>query len=100
MGIHWALPQLEGLLPTELKDQLKQVSVDPFLDAPDSNSIRIWNGKDGGILKEIPGPRTLRFSRRKLREFCTQGIDIKVSLDTVSYSTIGMILTIGSTATV
>jgi hypothetical protein len=78
MGIHWALPQLEALLPVDLKEQLLKVSVDPSLDAPDADTMRIWNGKDGGILKEIPIPRTIRFSRRKLREFCTQGIDVNV----------------------
>jgi hypothetical protein len=79
MAIHWALPQLEALLPSDLKARLKEAQNDPFLDAPEQDVMKIWNGKDGTVLKELPIPRTIRVSRRKMRAFCAQGTDIKVS---------------------
>jgi len=79
MAIHWALPQLESLLPPDLKERLKEAQNDPFLDPPDQDIMSIHNGLDGSILKALPIPRTIRVSRRKMRALCTQGIDVKVS---------------------
>ncbi|KAH6717106.1 hypothetical protein BKA61DRAFT_718859 [Leptodontidium sp. MPI-SDFR-AT-0119] len=77
MGIHWSLPQLEALLPPDLRVRLKEAQNDPFLDAPDQDNMKIYNGLDGTILKALPIPRTIRVSRRKMRAFCCQGIDVK-----------------------
>ena len=77
MGIHWSLPQLEALLPPNLKARLKEAQNDPFLDAPDQDEMRIYNGLDGTMLKALPIPRTVRFSRRKLRALCSEDIDVK-----------------------
>jgi hypothetical protein len=78
MGIHWSLPQLESLLPPDLKGRLKEAQNDPFLDAPDQDVMKVYNGLDGSLLKALPLPRTIRVSRRKLRTLCSQGIDVKV----------------------
>ncbi len=78
MGIHWALPQLESLLPDDLKARLREAQNDPFLDPPDHDFMKVYNGLDGSLLKALPIPRTTRVSRRKLRAFCSQGIDVKV----------------------
>ncbi|RFU28012.1 hypothetical protein B7463_g8318, partial [Scytalidium lignicola] len=77
LGIHWSLPQLEALLPPDLRTKLKETQNDPFLDAPEHDEMRIYNGLDGTILKAMPIPRIIRVSRRKMRAFCSQGIDIK-----------------------
>lgn len=77
MGIHWSLPQLEALLPPDLRVRLKEAQNDPFLDAPDQDDMKLYNGLDGTILKALPIPRTIRVSRRKMRAFCSQGIDVK-----------------------
>lgn len=77
MGIHWSLPQLETLLPPDLRLRLKEAQNDPFLDAPDQDDMRIYNGLDGTVLKSLPIPRTIRVSRRKMRAFCSQGIEVK-----------------------
>lgn len=79
MGIHWSLPQLESLLPPDLKERLKEAQNDPFLDAPDQDVVNVYNSLDGSVLKALPLPRMIRVSRRKMRAFCTQGIDVKVS---------------------
>jgi hypothetical protein len=77
MGIHWSLPQLEALLPPDLRVRLKEAQNDPFLDAPEKDDMKIFNGLDGTILKALPIPRTIRVSRRKMRAFCSQDIDVK-----------------------
>ncbi|PMD29379.1 FAD/NAD(P)-binding domain-containing protein [Hyaloscypha variabilis F] len=77
MGIHWSLPQLEALLPPHLRVRLKEAQNDPFLDAPEKDDMKIYNGLDGTILKALPIPRTIRVSRRKMRAFCSQEIDVK-----------------------
>lgn len=86
MGIHWSLPQLEALLPPDLRIRLKETQNDPFLDAEEQDEMRIYNGLDGTILKALPIPRTIRVSRRKLRSFCSQGIDVKYGHDLASIS--------------
>ncbi len=80
MGIHWALPQLEALLPVDLKARLNEAQNDPFLDAPEQDTVKMWNCIDGSVLKELPIPRTIRVSRRKLRALCSEGIDVKVCI--------------------
>jgi len=71
------LPQLEALLPPDLAARLKEVQNDLFLDHPDQDFMKIYNGLDGTVLKALPIPRTIRVSRRKMRAFCSQEIDVK-----------------------
>jgi hypothetical protein len=77
MGIHWSLPQLEALLPPNLVSRLKEAQSDPFLDPPEQDVMKIYNGLDGSVMKALPIPRTIRVSRRKMRALCSQGIDVK-----------------------
>ncbi len=77
MGIHWSLPLLEALLPPELRVRLNEAQNDPFLVPKAQDGIPIYNGLDGTVLKAIPAPRIIRVSRRKMRAFCSQGIDVK-----------------------
>jgi len=77
MGLHWSLPLLEALLPPDLRARLKEAQNDPFLVAKDEDGIPIYNGLDGTVLTSIPVPRMIRVSRRKMRAFCSQGIDLK-----------------------
>ncbi len=78
MGIHWSLPQLKALLPPHLRVRLKEAQNDPFLAPKEDNVLPIYNGLDGTVLKAIPCPNIIRVSRRKMRAFCSQDIDIKV----------------------
>jgi len=84
MGIHWSLPQLEALLPPDLRVRLKEAQNDSFLDAPEKDDMKIYNGLDGTILKALPIPRTIRVSRRKMRAFCSQDVDVKYGYDLAS----------------
>jgi hypothetical protein len=78
MSIHWALPQLEALLPSELNGKLKNAQNDPFSDAPEEDLFNIYSGLDGTILKALPLSKTVRVSRRKIRALCSHGIDVQV----------------------
>jgi hypothetical protein len=78
MGIHWSLPQLKALLPPDLRVRLKEAQNDPFLAPKEEDVFPMYNGLDGTVLKAIPSPNIIRVSRRKIRAFCSQDIDIKV----------------------
>jgi hypothetical protein len=78
MGVHWSLPQLQSLLPNDLAARLKEAQNDPYLEYPPQDILPIYNGLTGDIMKAVPIPKTVRFSRRKLRAFCTEGLDIQV----------------------
>lgn len=78
MGIHWSLPQLKALLPPDLRVRLKEAQNDPSLAPKEDDVLPIYNGLDGTVLKAIPSPNIIRVSRRKMRAFCSQDINIKV----------------------
>jgi 2-polyprenyl-6-methoxyphenol hydroxylase-like FAD-dependent oxidoreductase len=79
MTIHWSKPLLEKLLPTDLWDRLHEAQADPSFDARDAAeySIPFYDLKTGKHLKSAPVPNAIRVSRRKMRAFCAQGIDIQ-----------------------
>ena len=78
MGIHWSLPQLESLLPEDLTARLREPQNDPYHEYPAQDHMDIYNGLNGEIMKSLPIPKTVRVSRRKMRAFCAQGIDVQV----------------------
>lgn len=92
MGIHWALPLLEDLLPPHLAARIvKDGSVDGSLDyeKPPNNGAYIFDGVDGEILKDLTvSGRIVRVSRRKLRALCSRDIEVKHShkLQTITYN--------------
>ncbi|MCJ1250307.1 hypothetical protein MMC30_007533 [Trapelia coarctata] len=86
MGIHWSLPLLEALLPDDLNDRLNEAQNDPFLEAPLQDELPLINGLTGKVMKALPIPRTIRVSRRKMRAFCTQGLDVQYGKELVEVS--------------
>ncbi|KAI5238298.1 FAD/NAD(P)-binding domain-containing protein [Aureobasidium subglaciale] len=108
MGLHWALPLLESLLPADLIPRLHETYVDPSLDwsQPPLDRMRMYNGLTGEIMKDILiKGKIVRVSRRKLRIFVAEGIDVKVynhSLGGIQYNdddTVTAIFADGSTET-
>jgi 2-polyprenyl-6-methoxyphenol hydroxylase-like FAD-dependent oxidoreductase len=79
MTIHWSKPLLEKLLPTDLWERLHEAQADPSFDARDAAeySIPFYDLKTGKHLKSAPVPHAIRVSRRKMRAFCAQGIDVQ-----------------------
>lgn len=99
MGIHWSLPLLEGLLPDDLNARLKEAQNDPFLDHPPQDEVPMVNGLTGKVMKALPIPKTIRVSRRKMRAFCTQDLDVQVGDAPVSmFAGKALLLTIDSMA--
>src|SRR5438045_1484537 len=78
MGIHWSLPLLEALLPRDLALRLKEAQNDSFWEAPEHDTLNVYSGLDGKVLKALPLSRIIRVSRRKMRALCSEGIDVKV----------------------
>ena len=79
MGIHWAVPMLKSLLPEDLFARLNEAQNDPSLKPQPQDVLRIYDGRSGEIFKELPVPGMIRVSPRKMRAFCSQGIDVQVS---------------------
>ena len=77
MGIHWSLPFLEKLLPADLLARISDAQSDPSLPV-EEDFVPMINGLNGRVIKNIAVPRSLRVSRRKMRAFCSQGLDIQV----------------------
>ncbi|KAI9857757.1 MAG: hypothetical protein M1824_004713 [Vezdaea acicularis] len=77
MGIHWSLPLLEKLLPADLFSRLRETQNDPFYEPQDSDLLQMYSGKSGEVLKALPMGKIIRVSRRKLRKFLTEGIDVQ-----------------------
>lgn len=82
MAVHWGLPLLEALLPVEMRPNLaEEAYVDPTLDWEQSpcNLMRMYNGVTGEIIKDFPvDGKLVRVSRRRLRTFLAQEINIEV----------------------
>lgn len=79
MGIHWAIPMLKNLLPEDLFARLNEAQNDPSLKPQPQDVFRMYDGRSGEILKELPVPGMIRVSRRKMRAFCSQRIDVQAS---------------------
>ncbi|MCJ1477622.1 hypothetical protein MMC13_006295 [Lambiella insularis] len=77
MGVHWALSMMEKLLPADLHARLKEAQTDPFLEAPEHDNLPVYDGLTGEVMRTLAVPRTIRVSRRKLRAFCSQGIEVQ-----------------------
>ncbi|KAI9753800.1 MAG: hypothetical protein M1835_000954 [Candelina submexicana] len=84
MAIHWSLPQLEALLPDHLVSRLDEAKNDPYYTTKEEDVMPIVNGETGELMRNIPIPRAIRVSRRKLRAFCSQEIDVEYGKALVS----------------
>ena len=88
MGLHWSLPLLEQILPAHLWEELREAQTDPHWEAPEADVVPIYNGLTGDLLKNIPIPKTIRYSRRKMRANLTKGVTVKVTSKPVATATL------------
>jgi hypothetical protein len=79
MSIHWSRPLLDQLLPDDLIARLREAQNDPSFNSTNGFEVAFYNGKTGEHLKDQPMANAIRVSRKKMRAFCAQGIDIEVS---------------------
>jgi flavin-dependent dehydrogenase len=95
LGIHWSIPILEKLLPTDISNRLSEAQCDPGLVAGPDHTIELRNSATGDVLKTIPTPNLKRVSRKKFRALCAEGIEVLwgKSLDDITYDSDGEGLT-------
>ena len=78
VGLHWALPMLEEVLPRDLFARLQEAGTDPFQPTPDSSFVPILNSETGELLTKTKLPKTYRLSCKKLRALCSEGLNVQV----------------------
>jgi hypothetical protein len=71
---------LADILPKELFDRIREAANDPYFEPPDPGKLPTWNGATGEHIKDIPLLRMIRVSRRRMRAFCAQGIQVEVRI--------------------
>jgi flavin-dependent dehydrogenase len=104
MSIHWSRPLLDQLLPEEILARLREASVDPSFDssADGGYTVPFYNGKTGEHIISMPMKNAIRVSRRKMRNLCSEGLDIKYGEKLVSVShegsTVAAVFASGMTA--
>jgi hypothetical protein len=91
MSLHWSKPMLSTLLPDKLVARLKEPQNDPYKEPSDAEHFQTVDASLGELMRDIPAPGLSRVSRRKMRAFCAQDVDVKVvelaKLDTKMNST-------------
>jgi hypothetical protein len=83
MTLHWGATYIAKCIPPELQARLNEICCDPFYGDRDL-TLPHYNGKTGEKLFAMPGENPRRISRRKLRNFLTEGIDVEVRMG-ISY---------------
>ncbi|OAP59064.1 hypothetical protein AYL99_06362 [Fonsecaea erecta] len=77
MTLHWGAEFLSKFVPPELADHIDaNICCDPFFKGK-VTSLPIYNGATGEKLFEMEGMDPRRVSRKKLRTFLSQGIDVQ-----------------------
>ncbi|KAE9364775.1 FAD/NAD(P)-binding domain-containing protein [Stipitochalara longipes BDJ] len=91
LGIHWSIPILENLLPTDLAARLSEAQTNPGFVADLEHTIQLHNSQTGEVLKTIPTPKLRRVSRKKLRALCVEGVEVLwgKTIDSVTYDSDG-----------
>jgi 2-polyprenyl-6-methoxyphenol hydroxylase-like FAD-dependent oxidoreductase len=87
MGVHWALPLLQSLLPDDIWARTNTTQPDPNSVTKPSDTFSLYNGRTGEVLKTLPSGGMRRFSRGKLRALISEGIDVEYgkTLSFISY---------------
>jgi 2-polyprenyl-6-methoxyphenol hydroxylase-like FAD-dependent oxidoreductase len=87
MGVHWALPLLQSLLPDDIWLQINTTQPDPESIAKATDTFSLYNGETGELLKILPTGGMRRFSRTRLRALISEGIEVKYgkTLSSISY---------------
>jgi hypothetical protein len=77
MILHWALPTLRNMLPADVYADLPSAHANPvypYTDQPES--VPFYNGITGEIALKMTA-QFRRMSRKRLRQVCAKGLDIK-----------------------
>ncbi|KAL8903044.1 MAG: hypothetical protein Q9171_007529 [Xanthocarpia ochracea] len=88
MGLHWAAPALQSLIPKALFSRIQTAQVDPHTPTKDNEKLRFINGKTGEIMGLAEIEKFYRLRRSKIRALLTEGIDVRwgKSISSIAYS--------------
>ncbi|KAF2806850.1 putative monooxygenase [Mytilinidion resinicola] len=75
MLLHWGTPYLLKTLPPELQARIHEPRVDPHYDY--SEPPKRMNIQTGEVVGRSVGENLVRVSRRKLRNFLIEGVDVR-----------------------
>jgi hypothetical protein len=64
MGVRWALPLLQALLPDDIWLQTNTTQPDPEFVAKAKDTFGLYNGETGELLKKLPTGGMRRFRGR------------------------------------
>lgn len=77
MLLHWGGEYLASyLLPPDMRARIKEPRVDPCYVWTDP--LTYVNAKTGEVILRVPVSDITRVSRKKLRKFLSEGLDIRV----------------------
>lgn len=91
MGLHWAVPALQSLVPEELFAKIQRTQVNPNIPTSDTDQLPFINGKTGEPIGQIKSDKFYRLRSDKFRALLLEGIDVRwgVALADVLYSANG-----------
>lgn len=89
MGLHWAWPALQSLIPEALFRRLQTAQVDPNMPVKDIEHLPFINGATGELLFTTPADRLYRFRRSKICKLLAEGLEVHrgKKLANITYST-------------
>ncbi|KAL8951951.1 MAG: hypothetical protein Q9222_002103 [Ikaeria aurantiellina] len=95
MGLHWAVPALQSLIPDALFSRIQTTQVDPHTPTKDVEKLRFINGKTGEILGTADIEKFYRLKRSKIRALLLEGLDVRWGkpISKITYSEDGQTVT-------
>ena len=96
MGLHWAAPALQSLIPESLFSRIQTAQVDPHTPTKDVEKLRFLNGRTGEIIGVAEIENFYRLRRSKIRALLTEGINVQwgKSITEITYSEDGTTVTV------
>ncbi|KAL8720319.1 MAG: hypothetical protein Q9225_002806 [Loekoesia sp. 1 TL-2023] len=96
MGLHWAAPTLQSLIPESLFSRIQTTQVDPHTPTKDVEKLRFLNGRTGEIMGVTEIEKFYRLRRSKIRALLLEGLKVKwgKSIADITYSKDGESVTV------
>ncbi|KAL8706784.1 MAG: hypothetical protein Q9201_000210 [Fulgogasparrea decipioides] len=95
MGLHWAAPALQSLIPDSLFSRIQTTQVDPHTPTKDVETLRFINGRTGEVIGLAEIEKFYRLRRSKIRALLLEGLDVRwgKSIFDITYSKDGKTVT-------
>lgn len=95
MGLHWAAPALQSLIPESLFSRIQTTQVDPHTPTKDVERLRFINGRTGEVIGLAEIEKFYRLRRSKIRALLLEELDVRwgKSITNITYSEDGETVT-------